>query len=348
MKVTLRQAVDRFLRDREVDGYKFNTIDCNKTDLNKSLKAVDPGMDIRKLARAHVTAMLEYSVRLGNSDGTINSQIASLSAFCRWARNEGLMPPDQNPMAGRRYRTVVPRHHDLIPLSQFHQVLDLAGERHPRDRAFVALGLFTMLRVSEIRSLRVRDLDLELNTLNAVVHKTNDRDQMRVAPELRSEMRAWLTYYTEECGPLNGDWFLLPSRRSMGYGMGPSGKKERKPDSLWPTRPANHLNRIIHPVLTEMGWQVHGKHLGAHTLRRSAARALYEELAAEGVDDALRQTSAWLHHKSVTMTERYLGLTGDRERRNRRYVDAPMYPSLQGSNVTPLRGTNGKAHAAGM
>ena len=42
MRVTLEQAVERFLRDREVAGYKPNTILSNKHDLSKFLQAVDP------------------------------------------------------------------------------------------------------------------------------------------------------------------------------------------------------------------------------------------------------------------------------------------------------------------
>jgi len=348
MKTTFKQAVDRFLRDRKTAGYKDNTIMAHRTALNKCLRAVGPEMDVKKLDRPHVTAMIEHCVALGNAENTINSVIGTLHVFFRWCRDEKLMAVDSNPMAGRRFRRVVPRQHDRINLSEFPALLDAAESQHPRDRMYLAMGLFTLLRQGEILSLKIKDIDLELNVIDAVLHKTYDRDQMRIVPELRKELRTWFTYYATQSGPLQGNWYLIPARGVSGFSGNPRTGGTRRPDRLIPTRAPMDMHDQVKAALASLGWEAKGKHLGSHTLRRSAARALYEELVKEGVDDALRQVSAWLHHRSVTTTELYLGITGDRERRNRRYEDAPMYPSLQADNVVALRSANGQAHAAGM
>ena len=347
MKVTFATAVQRYLRDREIDGYMPNTLVVNRTALNKAMRAVDPQIDVRRLDRNHVSQMVEYCVKLGNSDNTINALISTLGSFFRYCRDNGMMDANHNPLSGRRYRRSVRREHDMLNLSEFPKALDLAEELHPRERIYVALGLYTLLRQSEIISLRIKDVNLELNTLDVVLHKTKERDQMRIVPELRGELRSWLTYYTNEVGPLRGDWYLIPARRPVGW-VGRGDSQQRLPDTIIPHHKPRQMHVNVQRILTQMGWDVQGKHCGSHTLRRSAARALYEELVNEGVDDALRQVSAWLHHKSVLMTELYLGLTADRERRNRRYEDAPMYPSLQADNVIALRSTDGQAHAAGM
>jgi integrase len=338
MKTAFATAVQRYLRDREIDGYMPNTLVVNRTALNKAMRAVDPQIDVRRLDRNHVSQMIDYCNKLGNSDATINALLSTLGSFFRWCRDNSLMDVNHNPLSGRRYRKSIRRDHDMINLSEFPLVLDVAEGIHARERIYIALGLYTLLRQSEILSIRIKDVNLELNTLDVVLHKTKERDQMRIVPELRAELRKWLTYYTDECGPLRGDWYLVPTRRPAGWDEGPDGAMTiRRRDRLVP-----HIRpRTMHA-------NVQRKHCGSHTLRRSAARALYEELVAEGVDDALRQVSAWLHHKSVLMTELYLGLTADRERRNRRYEDSPMYPSLQANNVVSLRSTDGQAHAAGM
>lgn len=347
MKTTFATAVQRYLRDREIDGYMPNTLVVNRTALNKAMRAVDPQIDVRRIDRNHVSQMVEYCVKLGNSDNTINALLSTLGSFFRWCRDNSLMDVNHNPLSGRRYRRSVRREHDMLNLSEFPQALEIAERLHPRERAYIALGLFTLLRQSEIISLRIKDVNLELNTLDVVLHKTKERDQMRVVPELRSELRRWLTYYTEEVGTLRGDWYLIPARRPVGWKQ-QDNDRLRLPDTIVPHRKPRSMHTNVQRILTEMGWETQGKHCGSHTLRRSAARALYEELVKEGVDDALRQVSAWLHHKSVLMTELYLGLTADRERRNRRYEDSPMYPSLQADNVVSLRSTDGQAHAAGM
>lgn len=347
MRVTLEQAVERFLRDREVAGYKPNTILSNKHDLSKFLQAVDPTVDVSRFGREHVSRALEYAIAKGNKNSTINTMMAAIGAFAKWCRDEGLIPPDRNPMAGRRQRPVQPRQYDTIHLSDFPEVLRIAGEQHPRDRAYIALALYTMLRQSEICSLRVRDLDLRSNLLHVVIHKTSDQDSMKVVPELRVEMRNWLTYYAENYGPLQDDWYLVPTMKSGGF-LRKGNEFTRMPDKLAPHRPMILPHKILHKVLTTMGWDVKGRHIGSHTLRRSASRAAYDELVNQGVDDALRKTGAWLHHRSILMTERYLQISADRERRNLAYEDAPLYPSLQADNVTPLRSVDGEANAAGM
>lgn len=347
MKVTFDQAIDLFLADRVANGYKPNTVSGDKYVLGRCAKSIGGSIEVKRIARLHVTQMLEDAVRLGNGDSTINTMMSVLSAFFKWARAEGLMAPDINPMQGRRYRKVIQRDHMMVNVSEFPILLDMAEQTHARDRAYIAMGLYTMMRQSEIRSLRVGDINLDMNLINAVIHKTSDRDSMRIVPELRVELRHWLTAYAEECGPLKSDWYLIPSKRTNGLDV-VDGVRVRRPDVLMPNRMMAKPHKIVHRALENMGWDLKGQHIGSHTLRRSAARAVYEELVACGVDDALRQTGAWLHHRSVLMTERYLGLTADRERRNVKYSDAPLYPSLQATNVTALRSMNGEARAVGM
>lgn len=343
--VSFEEAMDKFLDDRRIEGYATRTIRHNFYSLRLCMQVVGPAFEVRHVTRMHVTRMIEEAVNRGNDDSTINTLMSTLSAFFKWCRAEGLMPPDSNPMQGRRYRKVIPRDHMMVNLSEFPVLLDTAEEHHPRDRMFIAMGLYTLMRQSEIASLRVGDINLELNLIDAVIHKTRDRDSMKIVPELRAELRSWLTYYTLVCGPLKDSWFLVPTTTRSGFRR-PNGEYERLPDVLVPDRAMAKPHLIVHRALSRMGWDLEGKHIGSHTMRRSAARAVYSELVAEGVDDALRQTGAFLHHKSVTQTEKYLNLTIDRERRNRKYEEAPLYPSLQAANVTPLRSLNGEANAS--
>lgn len=342
MKITFGEAVDKFLMAREADGYRPNTIRSNRTDLRRAIRAVGSDVDMRRMSRQHVDHILHFSAKAGCKPSSINQQQATLSSFFKWARSTGIMKPDQNPLEGKKYRKIQKRPRRRIDLGDFPRLLDAAESSHPRDRILVALGLFLFLRKSEIVNLKIADVDLNLNILSVTIQKTYDHDEMRIVPELRLELRRWLTYYTEQCGPLKPHWYLVPAKHTAGLSRDPAdpSRRIRLPERLYPERQMTRPYDIVKRALRNMGWETDGEWEGVHTLRRSAARAAYQEAIDSGVDGALKEVQSWLHHSSVTTTEGYLGIEGDRERRNKKYVDAPLYPSLADSKVTTLRTNN--------
>lgn len=342
MQITFAEAIDRFLFSREADGFRPNTIKSNRTDLRRAVKAVGPQVDMRKMSRQHVDEILHWSAQAGCAASSINQQHATLSAFFKWCRSVGIMRPDQNPLEGKRYRKVQKRPRRRVDLGDFPRLLDAAESSHPRDRMVVALGLYLFLRKSEIVNLRVADVDLTLNVMSVKIQKTYDHDDMVIVPELREELRKWMTFYTEQCGTLQPHWYLVPAKHTGGLTRDPNipGKRVRLPERLYPERPITRPYDIVKRALRRMGWETDGEFEGVHTLRRSAARAAYQEAVEAGVDGALMEIKTWLHHKSVTTSEHYLGIEGDRERRNKHYSDRPLYPSLADSKVTTLRNSN--------
>jgi integrase len=89
----------------------------------------------------------------------------------------------------------------------------------------------------------------------------------------------------------------------------------RTADSWRPDKAMAHAERVVHTALETL--DIPSKGEGCHTLRRAAARALFDSLTQEsGYDSALRIVSAWLHHKNSTTTERYLGLSVERRLRD--------------------------------
>ena len=90
----------------------------------------------------------------------------------------------------------------------------------------------------------------------------------------------------------------------------------------------------MHYALNQIG--ITGDRFGLHVLRRSSARARFDEMVNLGYDGALRRVSAWLHHSSVTITEIYLGLELDRAQRDEETKGKVMFPSLAAENVTQI------------
>jgi len=107
-------------------------------------------------------------------------------------------------------------------------------------------------------------------------------------------------------------------------GSGPGGGFliEREHDNLVPDQQLQRVHRYVQKPLRAFGVTLRdgddkSKMEGVHTLRRSGARALFDEMVAQGsYDRVLRNVSAMLHHKSTVMTERYLGFDVDVTKRN--------------------------------
>lgn len=327
MTMTLTSAMDAYLAYRESAGFRLNTVKNDRQAIERLLR-VTGDTPIDRIGPAELDALLgDMLTSRKYAPGTVNATQSSLSAFFRWCRDRGHTPPHHNPIAGRRYVPQQDAAKLRIPLSDFWRVLD-AAER-PRDRALIACGLFTMLRQSEIVTLRVGDLDLTAGTLSATIWKTYQTDTLPITPDFRPELVRWITAYQDECGPLDPSWFLIPAIEVDGF----------QTFRLRPEAPISRSADIVRRVLERAGFTA--DRVGVHVLRRSAARAVFQERAKAGYDSALREVSAWLHHRSVTTTELYLGLDQDRAARDRHYASEPMYPSLQGDNVVRIGDNRG-------
>lgn len=323
MSARLTVVTDLYLENRARSGIRPNTVKNDRQALSRLL-AVTGDTPVDQIGPADLDELLNGMLASHRyAPGTVNATQSSLSAFFRWCRDRGHTPPHHNPIAGRRYVPQQELPKLRIPIHDFPAVIE-AAER-PRDRAYMAMGLFTMLRQSEIVTLRVGDLDLTGGKLAVTIWKTYQADILPVTPDFRPEMVRWVEAYQDECGPLDPNWFLVPAIK-------PSGFQEFRLD---PTAPISRSADLVRRVLERVGYTA--DRVGTHVLRRSAARAVFEERAKAGYDSALRDVSAWLHHRSVTTTEIYLGLDQDRAARDKHYSTEPMYPSLAGENVIPIR-----------
>lgn len=330
---TLSDTMGLYLDSRRGQGIRPATIRNDRKDITKLLLAVG-NIPVDRLEPRHIDALFAAQSHL--SDSTSNQMHTTLSAFFKWCRAHRFLRPDQDPLAGRRLRKVRRPERGRVHLSQFPALLDAAGNHHPRDRAAVALGLFLMLRQSEIATLRIRDVDLQARRIEVEIHKTADRDSMPISSELDAELRTWLTTYVRLAGPLQPDWYLIPSKTRIPDRRRPDGTWERSTEqALRPYRQTTHLEDIVKRALEGIGYEVRdtngrSRQEGFHTLRRSGARAVYEELRSAGYDGAMARVQAFLHHSSVTMTEKYLGLKLDRDLRDQETAGQPLLPSLAG------------------
>lgn len=342
----LHQDIADFLAAREADGYARNTFENNRKDL-RIMQRVLGNPKTASISAADLDRVFAVASQT-LAPSSVNNIQATLSAFFKWCRIRRRIPHDSDPLAGRRYRKVSKVDRRRVPAAQFPALLDAA--LNARDRMVLALGLYLMLRQSEIADLRIGDVDLQSGEVNVRIFKTHDQDVMPISAELDRELRDWLVVYQENAGPLQPGWFLVPARKFAGkqaerneLGQLVKGQLGR----LTPEVKMQKVEDVAKAALVGIGWETHapnGKSYmhGIHVLRRSSARALFDELSAQGYDGALRTVQAWLHHASTTMTERYLGLEIDRAVRNKKFRGEAMFGSLEAPNIVHLEVAGGE------
>ena len=281
----------------------------------------------------------------GWSPKTQNLYLSQIRAYFAWCRRMNYLDRAADPTEGWRAVRGESREQFWLPPEEFAALLDASDD--PRDRAIIAIGMYTFLRGSEIASLKIQDLDLTRNTLSVYRQKTKDADTLPVCEELAVEMERWLRDYRKLMvfhQGLTPEWYLIPNRK----GTVPVWDYEKKivlsHRRNAELRPESRIRRpyeAVNRALRELGYDMKGT--GAHTLRRSGARALFDRLRSEGYDGALRRVSAMLGHKDTKTTEVYLGLSLERLQRNELLAGKPMFPALQkqGGKVIPLREVDG-------
>jgi len=317
---TLGQASVEYLRFMEARGLAKATMQTAKNTLGHAYRAWGD-VDLADIEARHIDAIF---IGKDWSTGTRNMYLLALRSFLKWCRTHRYLSPDYDPTEGWATRPMEKVERTWLTLPALHALMDAAT--HARDRAFIAVGIYTFLRASEIVNLRIGDIDYERGELRVYRIKTKQQDRLPICLELQVELARWLEYYQRETGELIPEWYLVPSRgpapmRGV-YGerkLVPTGE----PGPLRPSMPTARPQRIVKAAMERLGVAKHGD--ACHVLRRSGARALYEQLRDMGHDGAARRVQSMLGHASLVMTEKYLGLDHERMQRNEALSGKPMF-----------------------
>lgn len=332
MRALLSDAIEDWLRFRRSQDIAVNTIKGNATVVRRFL-TITGNIYCDKITEHHVTKYFEVASKTKQPQSLRNDH-GILSVFFDWCRHTKRMSIEQNPLYGRRMPKQLRRERNRLNVSEFPCLLDAAEARSPRDRAAVAILLYTLLRDRDAADLRVADVDLEGGWLRARIHKTGLEDRMPITTELDYELRKWLTAYTEEVGPLKNHYYLLPQRLTHFAKGNNGGVNVEYTWVTYPEKPIGPLGKTINPILESIGFPIQDHtgaktYEGAHTIRRSGARALFDHLVSQPAEerngDPLRIVQSMLHHKHVTQTEDYIGVQPDRRTRDEVLRGRSMY-----------------------
>ena len=267
----------------------------------------------------------------GNGPATINRKVSQVRVFHRWAVQRGLLQPTM--CEDLTLDTVPEKDRRRLRWDQLRRVYEEAPD--PYERWAMALAVHTAGRDGELCSRRVADVDLQRQRIRWESHKTKRLDWRPFTQELDTEVRSWFLAYQSSCGPLQDDWYLIP-RRMYSPGGG------------WDWQPARErfdvkdiTKRRLAAVLGVTPKSLRGE--GTHTLRRSAARCLFDWLVEDEEQDfatALEVVRNWLQHSNVAITAHYIGVDRFRLERDAA-LSGRSFLSRDGGNVVKLRRTSG-------
>lgn len=335
----LADAMEEFEVHLASRGAKDRTVRNHMQPMRAALR-VWGNIYVDNITPKHIDQLLSSVQWSPQTRNMYMSNIRGQRGFFAYCRRHGYMRKDYDPADGWMSQKVGRRERLWLPVEDFPTLLDAC--QTPRDRAVVAIGLFTMCRGGEVSLLKVQDVDFDRNTIDIYREKTDEYDTMPLSKELKAELLTWLNHYRErQGGELDPDWYLVPAQTGLPMRYDPMVRRLQPTGEAPHYRPTKRLGKPYEAVkraLIVMGIDPKGQ--GVHLLRRSSGRALFERLRSEGYDSSIKRVSAFLGHKSVTMTEHYLGLGIERQKRNELIAGEVMFPAMtEKAEVIKLRET---------
>lgn len=329
MPVRVSEAIEQYINHCTHRKQAPNTIRNKQCALNHALDLWG-NLQVASLEPRHID--MYFSAHPNWAPKTTNLYAAALRSWFKWCRMNKILPRDEDPMECWDDVPDDGRERFYIPGDRFGDLLDAAT--HPLDRWVIALGIFTLMRGSEIKTLRVGALQ-DLDTKNPMIaifrHKTKQPDIMPVCEELQLEAHRWFKWLTAHNGIPQPAWYLTPRRNQRVAQLVESKGRylyvQSDEHPVDPTLPYGKNYLAVQRAVNGIGLE--GSRVGVHTLRASAARQVFVELTEMGYDGALRRVSSLLGHKNTITTERYLGISLERESRNKQFSGKVMFPSLQ-------------------
>ena len=286
----MNQYLDHYMNYLAVErGLARNTLDAYGRDLARYLEYLEKG-HVKSLENITPSVVLRFLSHLKDSGLSARSRartLAALRTFHKFLVREKFTadnPTDQ--VVSPRSLAALP--HTLSPLDVENLLTSPQGETPlaRRDRAMLEIIYATGLRVSELVSLKLSDLQMDVGYLTAF----GKRSKQRIVPlgeAAIASLRDYLQYGRPALDRERGSHYLFLNR--SGEGLTRQG--------FW---------KIIKRRGREAGIR---QSITPHTMRHSFATHLLEN----GAD--LRSVQAMLGHADISTTQIYTHVTRERLRK---------------------------------
>lgn len=266
-------------------GLSKNTITAYNTDLRRfQLFAEKHGWTLAEIQRDNLVDYLTFLYRSGLDSRSVARHLVSVRNFFKFAQMEGFVPEDPSAnVETPRFRMRLPTHLSVEEVNRLLAQPDVKTAIGARDRAMIELLYSAGLRVSELVTLRVDDLQMEVGCVRCI----GKGNKERLVPMGRTAVAAVKQY-------LNGS-----RQQLLGNGSSPY---------LFLNRMGGRMGRIgFWKKLSAYGRQAGLRlKLKPHMLRHSFATHLLER----GAD--LRSVQLMLGHADIATTQIYTHIMKDR------------------------------------
>ncbi len=279
-------------------GHSINTANAYKVDIEQFLQtasarqSIDPGMLSEEMVLRWILIMQSN----GLSPSSICRKLAALNSFSKYLMVNGTRRDDfmEGISSPRRPRSLP----HVLSMSKMKRLLNgrAAQAATIRDRAVCELLYATGMRVSELCTLKIGDVDLEDRT----VHCWGKGGKERMVPIANSTcdiIRSYLTLRKE----LPTSSIIHGKRAHIRLDRKQFTKAEAASSFLFPNRKGEQISRtqIRNIVIQAAAKAALPDHVSPHMLRHSFAT----HLLTNGAD--LRVIQEMLGHSQVSTTEIY-------------------------------------------
>jgi integrase/recombinase XerD len=279
-----RKLIEDFITAIRVEkGLSNNTIQSYRNDLNILCEFLGgKKKSLLTTERDDLVGLLTLLKDEGKSDASIARLMSSVRGFFKFALTEKLMKRDPTAyMSTRKAWQTLPRFLTQEEVDKLLEQPDLNDDAGVRDRAMLELLYATGLRVSELVSLGIADVELEAGSLSCF----GKGSKQRRIPIGRSSIRFMKNYFAARQRMLRG----------------------KRSDLLFVEWNGNPITRQkFWKIITRYGESAGLGHVTPHMLRHSFATALIEN----GAD--LRSVQMMLGHSNINTTQVYTHVTNER------------------------------------
>lgn len=280
----MNNAIQDFIHYLTVErGLSANTTESYSRDLKQFEAYVQP-LGITNLVHADKTAVMGYLIAMqkkGRSASTLSRHMAAIKAFFRYCLTEGLIAKDPTVnLESPRPQKKLPQ---ILALEEVECLLNIPMKNNRtglRDKAMLELLYATGLRVTELISLDISNVNLEMGFVRCFGKGAKER----IIP-LGSIAAKHIEEYLHTGRPK-----LVKKPGETGLFLNHHGKQMTR-QGFW---------KLIKKYANEVGIT---KEITPHTLRHSFATHLLEN----GAD--LRSVQEMLGHSDITTTQIYTHLT---------------------------------------
>jgi integrase/recombinase XerD len=283
----LQDSLQDYLNYLSVErGLAKNTLESYGRDLRQYLSYLTEkkNLELKNSTQATVIGYLLLLQARGKATATLSRNLAAIKSYYHFLAREGLIERDPTiNLDAPKQEKRLPRVLSVQDVERLLEQPDLKTPGGIRDRAMLEVLYATGLRVSELVSLKINDLNLEMSYIRCFGKGSKER----IVP-LGSVATKYVKIYLDHARK-----FLASSPYESTLFLNHHGKGLTR-QGFWKIikKYAEHLNLDIE--------------ITPHTLRHSFATHLLEN----GAD--LRSVQEMLGHADISTTQVYTHLTKDR------------------------------------